>query len=69
MATTEEKPFYRRLATEFFIIFIGVLLALAADDYRETQSERREARQSLFLVLADLTADSTEKALACFAAL
>lgn len=39
-------------------MFVGVLLALAADDIRETRSEAAEARQSLGLLLEDLAADS-----------
>jgi hypothetical protein len=40
------------------IVFVGVLLALAADDIRETRSEASEARQSLGLLLEDVAADS-----------
>jgi hypothetical protein len=43
---------------EALAIFSGVVLALAADDWRETRSEREEARGSLLVVLADLQADS-----------
>jgi hypothetical protein len=50
----------RRVISEFAVIFVGVALALAADDFRETQAERREARESLELVVADLLADSTD---------
>jgi hypothetical protein len=45
---------------EFTIIFVGVVLALAADDLRETRSEAEEAEESLALVYADLVADSVE---------
>jgi hypothetical protein len=41
-------------------MFAGVLLALVADDWRETRSEREEARESLGVVLSDLRADSLE---------
>ena len=51
---------FRRGAGEFLIIFVGVVLALAADDLRETRSETEEAEESLALVLADLMADSAD---------
>ncbi|NNF12070.1 MAG: hypothetical protein HKN72_02535 [Gemmatimonadetes bacterium] len=48
-----------RLAAEALAIGLGVVLALAADDWRETRSDRREARESLGVVLEDLRADSS----------
>jgi hypothetical protein len=36
-----------RVAGELAVVFIGVLLALSADDFRQARSERAEARQSL----------------------
>ena len=52
----------RRAVAEFSIIFVGVMLALFADDFRETREERREAQQSLRIMLADLRSDSLEYA-------
>ena len=48
----------RRSLSEALAIFIAVAVALAADDWRETRSEREEAIESL--VLADLQSDSVE---------
>lgn len=47
-----------RIAAEGLAISLGVLLALAADDWRETRSDRQEARESLGVVLEDLRSDS-----------
>ena len=47
-----------RLLGESLAIFAGVVLALAADDWRETRLERAEATASLRLMLEDLTADT-----------
>ena len=51
-------PRIKRHLGELLIVFVGVLLAFAADDFREARSERAEARQSLQLLLVDLAADS-----------
>ena len=52
------RPLAVRALAEGFAIFAGVLLALVADDWRETRSDRREARESLAVVMADLESDS-----------
>ena len=49
-----------RLVAEFFTVFIGVVGALLADDWRERNSERRTAREGLAQVHVDLLLDSTE---------
>ena len=54
------RPLAVRAFAEGFAIFAGVLLALVADDWRETRSERREAGESLAVVMADLESDSAE---------
>ena len=43
-----------RLAAEFGVIFVSVILALIADDWRETRNEREEGIESLQLILEDL---------------
>lgn len=58
--TREARSRLRRLLGEALAIFAGVLLALVADDWRETRSEREEARESLRVILSDLRADSLE---------
>ena len=50
----------RRIVGEFSIVFLGVLLALAADGFRESRAESAEARASLELLLSDLAADSAD---------
>ena len=50
----------RRWFGEFAVVFLGVALALVADDYRERRSETREVRETLRVVAADLHADSLE---------
>jgi hypothetical protein len=50
----------KRLLGEAIAIFVGVAVALGADDWRETRSERQEAEESLALVLVDLHLDSVE---------
>jgi len=50
----------RRVGGELVIVFVGVLLALAADDFREARGERAEAQESLTLLLTDLAADSVD---------
>ena len=46
-----------RLAAEFVVIVAGVLVALAADDYRDRVNDRRLERESLRQVLRDLEID------------
>ena len=50
----------RKLLPEFLAIVVGVVVALAADDWRETREERTDVRESLVLVLSDLRSDSTQ---------
>jgi len=47
------KP-WGRLAAEFGVIFLSIILALIADDWRETRSERQDGLDSLELILEDL---------------
>jgi len=49
-----------RLGSEAFVISVGVLIALVADDWRESHSERQAARAGLELVLGDLESDAGE---------
>lgn len=46
------------LATELLIVFVGVVLALAAENLREERAARVDARQSLELMLDELAGDS-----------
>ena len=46
------------LVKEGFVIFAGVLFALAADDWRQSRVEMAEAESSLRLILQDLVRDS-----------
>lgn len=52
-----------RLASEAFVIFAGVAVALAADDWRETRGERREVARSLAIIATDLQRDSLQVSL------
>jgi len=61
MAAQESTRTYRKAARvlgELSLIFIGVLLALAADDWRERQQQAESGRAALRAMLADLAADS-----------
>lgn len=42
------------------MIFAGVAVALAADDWRETRGEKREVARSLAIIAADLQRDSLQ---------
>lgn len=46
-----------RLGAEFLVIFASVVLALVADDWRQSRNERAAAEQALQLVLLDLRED------------
>lgn len=46
-----------RLGAEFLVIFASVVLALVADDWRQTRNERAAAERALQLVLLDLRED------------
>ena len=48
----------RGMLRELAIVFLGVLLALAAENYREQLSERRQVEESLAVMITDLRADS-----------
>lgn len=43
-----------RLATEFGVIFVSIVLALVADDWRESRNEREDGLDSLELIVEDL---------------
>lgn len=47
-----------RLLGEFGVIFVSILLALLADDWREARSEREDGLDALELILADLESDA-----------
>ena len=49
---------WRRLLGEFTVIFVSIVLALVADDWRESRSEREEGLDALELILADLESDA-----------
>jgi hypothetical protein len=49
---------WRRLAAEFVVIVVGVLVALAFDQWRETLSEQRQGDFYLEALEGDLRADS-----------
>ena len=51
-----------RVLGEGAAIFVAVVLALVADDWRETRSEREEAEESLALMVRELQSDSAELA-------
>lgn len=48
------------LVSELIVVFVGVLLAFAAENWREERSFRADARESLRLMLGDLASDSAE---------
>jgi len=47
---------------EFLVIFIGITLSLMADDWRQSQEERRREKSALTEMLADLHTDSLDLA-------
>lgn len=47
-----------RLGAELIVVFVGVLLAFGAENWREARADRAEARAGLSLMLQDLAADS-----------
>jgi len=49
-----------RIVTEFLVIFLGVSLSLAGDDWRQRREDRASEREYLVELLADLSADSGE---------
>ena len=52
------RPKFSGLLKEGVVIFLGVLVALFADDWRENRAEREEAQASLHVIAADLARDS-----------
>ena len=59
-----EKPSlpWKRITAEFLIIFAGVTLSLAADDWRQAREERSSEIGFLHALEEDLTADSVNLA-------
>lgn len=55
---SERRIPWGRLAAEFVVIVIGVLVALGADAWWSQQGDRDEERAGLQLILADLEADT-----------
>ena len=53
---------WSRLAAEFTVIVVGVLVALAADDWRQGAEERESAEAATALLIEDLRRDSVELA-------
>jgi hypothetical protein len=53
----------KRLAAEFAVIVMGVLVALGVDEWREARGERDLARQYMTGLIADIEADSASLAL------
>lgn len=52
-------PRIARLASEFVVIVVGVLVALAADSWIQSAEDRGRARAGLALLVEDLVMDST----------
>lgn len=48
------------LGTEFLVVFLSVVLALVANDWRQSQIDHRSERQALTLMLRELHQDSAE---------
>ncbi len=48
-----------RWLAEFAVIFLSIVLALLADDWRERRSEREEGLDALELILADLRSEAS----------
>ena len=55
---TSRKSIYAVLG-QLLLVFVGVVLALAADDWRQSQQDLEEGRAVLESILQDLQADST----------
>jgi hypothetical protein len=51
---------WKRALTEFLVIFIGITLSLMADDWRQSQEEKRRERSALTEMMADLQTDSLD---------
>lgn len=54
-----DKKALAHFGAEFLVIFVSVVLALVADDWRDARTERREAESALRLVVRDLRSDSS----------
>ena len=54
-----KKVPWTRVGAEFLVIFVGVTLGLAADDWRQGREDRVSEREYLSAVADDLLADST----------
>jgi len=52
-----ERQHWPRLIAEFLVIFLSVILALLADDFRDYRADREAERTNLELILSDLRAD------------
>jgi hypothetical protein len=48
------------LGTEFLVVFLSVVLALVANDWRQSRIDRRSERQALALMLRELRQDSLD---------
>ncbi|MHC4405937.1 MAG: hypothetical protein ACYTG0_40365 [Planctomycetota bacterium] len=53
-----ESPGVARILGQLALVFVGVLLALAADDWRQGREEAAFGAAALGAILADLHADS-----------
>ncbi len=53
----DRTEMWRRLGLEFIVIVIGVLVALAVDDWRQTRADRALEKHLLTSLRADLEAD------------
>lgn len=61
MSEESEGPLNtKRLAAEFVVIVVGVLVALGVDGWRETRQNRAEEARLLASIEADLVADSVD---------
>lgn len=52
--------FWRRLGLEFLVIVVGVLIALAVDDWRQSRADRALEKHLLTSLLEDLEADEVD---------
>lgn len=56
----DRTEMWRRLGLEFIVIVVGVLVALAVDDWRQTRADHQLERHLLTSLRADLEADETD---------
>lgn len=52
-----EREHWPRLIAEFVVIFLSVILALLADDWRDYRQDRADERANLELIVADIRED------------